>query len=145
VTIALEVFTRQKCSSLRGYFMLGWFQRIVRSAVLVSVFVFLVPPVVGGAAIAVDMTDQAHQYLSALYVVGSDAYEIGVTTIFGNLGGRPKQEQLVARVSESSTLLLMGVGFLVLARRVRRSRLPSGEQPQGEAQRPMGKVAAGAV
>ena len=81
--------------------MLAWVHRVARSAVLVSVFVFLLPPVVGDANTAAEITTQAQQYLSALYIVGS------------------------AQVSESSALLLLGVGFLVLAKRVRRSGVPS--------------------
>ena len=85
--------------------MLGWVHRVARSTVLVSVFVFLIPPVVGDATTAVEITTQAQQYLSALYIVGT------------------------AQVSESATLLLMGVGFLVLAKRFRRPGLPSAERP----------------
>lgn len=87
--------------------MLGWVLRVARSAVMVSMLVFLIPPVAGDATTAVDITNQAQQYLSALYVVGA-AYD--------------------AQGSESFTLLLMGAGFLILARRVRRSGLSSAER-----------------
>jgi hypothetical protein len=64
---------------------------------------------------------QAQEYLSALYVT-ADTYRTSVATIL-DVAPYQGQDQIVARVSEPSTLLFMGVAFLVFAKRMRRQTL----------------------
>ena len=64
---------------------------------------------------------QAQTYLTALYGAGGGNYFTSVGTVLQGVLPRPGQDQLVSRVSEPSTLLLMGVAFLVFARRTRRA------------------------
>jgi hypothetical protein len=65
---------------------------------------------------------QAQTYLNALYTAGTGSYNTGVATVLDVR--RAGQDQIVARVAEPSTLLLMGVAFLVFAKRARRSDTP---------------------
>lgn len=62
---------------------------------------------------------QASAYLNALYT-GTTTYRTGQGTVLEVVSPNRGQDQIVARVSEPSTLLLMGVAFLVFANRVRR-------------------------
>jgi hypothetical protein len=98
--------------------MLGRFLRTARNAVVVSVFVFLIPPA-GDATTHGSVTTQAQHYLSALFVAGSVAYDSGLAIVLEVVAGTRGQGQVVAQISESSILLLMGLVFLILARRVR--------------------------
>lgn len=64
---------------------------------------------------------QAQRYVSSLYNAGSDIYRQSVATILDVVSPNAGQDQIVAKVSEPSTLLLMGVAFLMFAKRTRRS------------------------
>lgn len=59
----------------------------------------------------------ANTYLTALYAAGVGAWNATAATVLDTTYG---QDQITKRVSEPSTLLLMGVAFLVFANRVRR-------------------------
>jgi hypothetical protein len=74
-----------------------------------------------GASLSSTVRDQAEVYLSALYTATGAAYNTSVATILDVVAPGRGQDQIVARVSEPSTLLLMGVAFLVFARRTRRA------------------------
>ncbi len=63
---------------------------------------------------------QAQIYLNNLFLPGG-RYNTSVATILEVISPNLGQDQIVSRVSEPSTLLLMGVAFLVFARRARRS------------------------
>lgn len=67
--------------------------------------------------------DQAQTYLDALYVGATGSYNSSVATVLEVISPNRGQDQLTARVSEPSTLLLMGAAFLVFARRLRRPSL----------------------
>ncbi len=67
---------------------------------------------------------QADTYLTALYTASGTAYNTSVATILDVVSPNSGQDQIVARVSEPSTLLLMGVALLLFARRIRRSNAP---------------------
>lgn len=64
---------------------------------------------------------QAQTYLSSLYAGVNGGYLTGVATILEAISPHAGQDQIVARVSEPSTLLLMGVALLALARRSRKT------------------------
>ena len=64
---------------------------------------------------------QAQTYLTSLYGGANGSYQTGVATILEAISPNPGQDQIVARVSEPSTLLLMGVAFLMLAKRSRKT------------------------
>jgi hypothetical protein len=62
---------------------------------------------------------QAQTYLNSLYTSGG-GYNTGIAAILEVVAPNSGQDQITSRVSEPSTLLLMGVAFFVFARRVRR-------------------------
>lgn len=68
---------------------------------------------------------QAQTYLSSLYSGIGGSYLTGVATILEVISPARGQDQIVSRVSEPSTLLLMGVAFLVFAKRTRRTPVAS--------------------
>jgi hypothetical protein len=63
---------------------------------------------------------QAQAYLNSLYGAGGGGYFTSVATILEVISPNRGQDQIVSRVNEPSTLLLMGLAFLVFARRTRR-------------------------
>jgi hypothetical protein len=63
---------------------------------------------------------QANAYLTSLYGAQNGGYFTSVGTILEVVSPNSGQDQIVARVSEPSTLLMMGVAFLVFAKRARR-------------------------
>lgn len=63
---------------------------------------------------------QAQTYLSALYIPGTTNYHTSLATVLDVASPTPGQDQIVARVSEPSTILMMGVAFFVFAKRFRR-------------------------
>ena len=85
--------------------MRGWFVRSVRYALVISLFVLLVSPVLYSNE-AGSVGTQARQYLSSM---------VGI--IVPASGG---QAENPSKFSEPVTLLFLGAGFLVLERRVRR-------------------------
>jgi hypothetical protein len=66
------------------------------------------------------VNSQAQSYLAALYAVGSAAYTSSLATVLEVVSPDRGQDQIVSRVSEPSTILIMGVAFLVFASRARR-------------------------
>lgn len=64
---------------------------------------------------------QAQSYLASLYNVGSSIYTQSVASVLEVARGDRGQDQIVSRVSEPSTLLLVGVAFLMFAKRARRN------------------------
>jgi hypothetical protein len=73
-----------------------------------------------GASLTSDIKTQAETYLTALY--DAAPYETSVATILNVLVGDPGQDQIVSRVSEPSTLLLMGMACLLFSRGIRKAR-----------------------
>lgn len=65
---------------------------------------------------------QAQSYLSSLFSGVGGSYLTSVATILDVASFQAGQDQIVSRVSEPSTLLMMGVAFLVFARRTRRTK-----------------------
>jgi hypothetical protein len=65
---------------------------------------------------------QAQTYLTSLYNAGSNIYSQSVGTVLEVVAGNRGQDQIVAKVSEPSTLLLVGVAFLMFARRASRDQ-----------------------
>jgi hypothetical protein len=65
---------------------------------------------------------QAQTYLTSLYSAGSSIYTQSVASVLEVARGDRGQDQIVAKVSEPSTLLLVGVAFLMFAKRARRDR-----------------------
>lgn len=85
--------------------MLGWFVKPARNALVISVVVLVVAPAanlthVGGVG------TQARHLLTAVSTTASSLYDSRIGGTFG----------------EPLTLLVLGAGFLVLARRVKRPR-----------------------
>lgn len=82
-------------------------------------------PNLGGGSFILSTTgairSQAESYLSALYNAGANGYNTGLATVLDVATGASGQDQIVARVTEPSTLLLMGVAFIAFAKRARRS------------------------
>lgn len=70
---------------------------------------------------------QAQTYLNALYT-SATTYRTGLGTVLEVTPGNSGQDQIVSRVGEPSTLLLMGAAFLIFAKRMRRPSLPVGSQ-----------------
>ena len=70
---------------------------------------------------------QAQTYLSSLYAP-SGSYLTGVATVLDVAAQGRGQDQIVSRVSEPSTLLLMGVAFLLFAKRARRNSASSSKR-----------------
>jgi hypothetical protein len=73
-----------------------------------------------GSSLTSAVRTQAEVYLSALYTATGAAYNTSIATILDVVAPNRGQDQIVARVSEPSTLLLMGVALLAFARRARR-------------------------
>ena len=71
---------------------------------------------------------QAQTYLSSLYGGANGNYFTGVATILDVISPNRGQDQIVARVGEPSTLLLMGVAFLMLAKRSRKTPISPAQQ-----------------
>jgi hypothetical protein len=69
-----------------------------------------------------DIRTQAEAYLTALYNAGANIYRQSVGTVLDVARGDRGQDQIVAKVSEPSTLLLVGMAFLIFARRARRDQ-----------------------
>jgi hypothetical protein len=61
----------------------------------------------------------AQTYLTSLYNAGNSAFD-SVATVLEVVAPNRGQDQIVSKVSEPSTLLLMGVAFLMFAKRTRR-------------------------
>ena len=74
-----------------------------------------------------DIRTQANAYLTALYGAGNGGYFTSTATILETISPNPGQDQIVARVSEPSTLLLMGVALIVFAKRTRRNPITTRE------------------
>jgi hypothetical protein len=89
--------------------MLGWFGKRAQTALVVSIFVLLVSPAVG-AVWAGGVATQARQYLATASTTASAFYH----------------SQILRQFGESVTLLVLGAGFLMLARRVQRPGAPKG-------------------
>ena len=85
--------------------MLGWFVKPARNALVISVVVLVVAPAVNFTHVG-GVGMQARQYLTAVSVTASNLYDSRIGGKFG----------------EPLTLLVLGAGFLVLARRVKRPR-----------------------
>jgi hypothetical protein len=64
---------------------------------------------------------QAQSYLASLYNAGSSIYTQSIASVLEVARGDRGQDQIVSRVSEPSTLLLVGVAFLMFAKRARRN------------------------
>ena len=62
----------------------------------------------------------AQSYLTSLFNAGSSIYSQSVASVLEVARGDRGQDQIVSRVSEPSTLLLVGVAFLLFAKRARR-------------------------
>lgn len=65
---------------------------------------------------------EAQSYLTSLYDAGSGIYTRSMASVLEVARGDRGQDRTAARVSESSTLLLVGVAFLMFAKRARRER-----------------------
>jgi hypothetical protein len=65
---------------------------------------------------------QAQTYLAALYNAGSSIYTLSVVSVLGVARGDLGQDHIIAKVSEPSTLLVVGVAFLMFAKRARREQ-----------------------
>jgi hypothetical protein len=72
---------------------------------------------------------QANTYLDSLRIEGSNLFHTSVATILDVAQGVRGQDQIVARISEPSTLLMMGVAFFMFARRAR-GRSGSSDTPR---------------
>ena len=76
----------------------------------------------GGGAFILNTTGsirtQAQTYLTSLYTPGG--FNTGVATVLEVIAPNRGQDQIVARVAEPSTLMLMGVALLAFTRKVRR-------------------------
>jgi hypothetical protein len=74
-----------------------------------------------GTSLTSTISTQANAYLSMLY--GSDGqYNTSVARLLEVRSPYVGQDQIVSSVSEPSTLLLMGVAFIALARRARKQQ-----------------------
>lgn len=62
---------------------------------------------------------QAQTYLTSLYNAGDGALN-SVATVLEVVSPNRGQDQIISKVSEPSTLILMGVAFLIFAKRARR-------------------------
>jgi hypothetical protein len=69
--------------------------------------------------------NQAQTYLNALYTTAT-TYKTGLGTVLDVASPSPGQDQIVSRVTEPSTLLLMGAAFLIFAKRMRRPKVRVG-------------------
>lgn len=85
----------------------------------------------GGGSFVLNTTGsirtQAQTYVTSLYSAGSSIYQQSVATILDVVSPDAGQDQIVAKVGEPSTLLLMGVAFLMFAKRTRRAAQPRSE------------------
>jgi hypothetical protein len=70
---------------------------------------------------------QAQTYLTSLYTAGTSAYD-SVATVLEVVSPNRGQDQITSKVSEPSTLVLMGMAFLMFAKRARRQRSSSPDE-----------------
>ena len=78
-----------------------------------------------GASLGSAVQTQANAYLRALYSGAGGAYQTSVATILDVVSPNSGQDQIVSRVAEPSTLMMMGVALLVFVRRARRTNSES--------------------